>query len=163
MRSVIAWLFAVSLPTCCWGQNALNDWANLKRLQPGEKVEVVDMNLKSLKGKFVSLSEEAISLRTDDEEKAIERANVLRVSALGGKRRRNALIGLAIGAGAGLAVGAAIHAHLRETTGPDILAELAVPLGGAIGAGAGAGVGAAFPGSRTIYRAPERRAPGESQ
>ncbi len=149
-------LLLILVPCLALAQKPEDSWENLRQLSPGQKIEVVDMNLKSLRGAFMSFSDEAISLRTDDGEKSLERANVMRVSASGGKRGRNALIGLAIGAGAGLAVGAAVNAHLRETTGPDILAEAAVPLGGAIGAGAGAGIGAAFPGSRTIYRAPRR-------
>jgi len=129
----------------------LNSWDNLKQLQPGQKIEVVDMKWKSLKGKFVSFSEESISLQVGNDQVSVERSNVLRVNSGHSKRGRNALIGLAIGAGAGLAVGAVLDS---QATGE--FKDFGVLLGPPIGAGAGVGIGAAFAGYQTIYRASKR-------
>jgi hypothetical protein len=127
-------------------------------LEVGQKIEVVDMNLKSLKGTFVGVSDAAISIRTDKEETAVERANVMRVSARGGKRGRNALIGLAIGAAAGITTMAIAQAKATET-GPAFTGEGAAWLaaGAFWGGGIGAGIGALFPSHRTIYRVERRK------
>jgi hypothetical protein len=138
-------LFTVSV-SAAWAQKP---WDSLKRLQPGQKIEVVDMNLKLLKGTFVNVSDAAIFLRTDASEIAIDRANVLRVSARGDKRGRNALIGLAIGAAGGAALGVGI---MERESGYGGAVAGTTALFGAVGAG----VGAACRGSRTVYRAPKR-------
>ena len=81
-------------------------WETLRQLQVRQEIQVVDMNLKSLKGTFVGVSKEAISLRVENDEIAIQRANVLRVSLREKPNRsRNALIGLGMGAAAGLVAG----------------------------------------------------------
>jgi len=152
-RIIGAIFFAVFLPLLASGQGTQDSWDNLKQLQVEEKIEVVDMNLKSLKGRLVRVSDAAISIRTDKEEAAVERANVMRVSTPGGRRGHNALIGLGIGAAAGAAV-----ITVAIATHPGAFDESAEAAGVAVGAivwggGIGAGIGAAFPGSRTIYRA----------
>jgi hypothetical protein len=126
-------------------------WDSLKQLQPGQKIEVVDVKMKYVTGTFASLSEEGISLNTKAGLVTVERPNVVRVSLPGGKRTRNALIGLAIGAAGGAALGAGIMENEDGYAG-------AVAGTSALFAGVGAGVGAAFPGTRTIYRAPTREA-----
>ncbi len=147
----------VSLPLLVSAQDARESWDNLKRLQPGQKIEVVDIDLKTLRGVFASFSEEAISLQSDKGETMVERGNVIRVSARGGKRGRNALIGLGIGAAAGAA--GMVIALEKTTNGPvyyDGEAATVITSGAILAGGIGAGIGAAFPGSRTVYRAPKR-------
>jgi|SRR2546427_778546 len=61
----------------------------LEQLQVGQKIEVIDMNLKSLKGTLTAVSEEAISLRTKQGELSVERANVFRLSDREHTRRGN--------------------------------------------------------------------------
>ena len=138
-----------SLPLLAAAREGQESWDSLKRLQPGQKIEVVDVSMKYINGTFVSLSEEGISLQTKAGPVTIERTKVVRVSVPGGKRTRNALIGLAIGAAGGAALGAAIMEREDGYAG-------AVAGTSALFAGVGAGVGAAFPGTRTIYRAPKR-------
>lgn len=140
--------FAVFFPLLAAGQASQDSWDSLKQLQVGQKIEVVDMSLRSVKGSFTGVSDAAISIHTGGTEVSLERAKVLRVSARGGKRGRNALIGLAIGAAAGAAIGAA---QGRKTLSLSKGQEVALDI--LICGGIGAGVGAAFPGSRTIYRA----------
>ncbi len=125
-------------------------WSNLQQVRVGQKIEVVDTNLKKYKGTFLSLSDEAISLRVGKDEVGVQRPNVFRVSSREhSKRLRNTLIGLAVGGAAGLAIGAAFDSSFSEE-GENIAKAILTP----IGLGAGAGIGAAFPpGYQTIYRA----------
>jgi len=136
-------------------QTAEDSWDNLSILRVGEKIQVVDQKLKSLTGTFVGVTEEAISLQVGEAPVTVQRVDVLRVTSRERtQRRRNALIGLAIGAAAG-AVGQVIWLE-RATTGPVYYGgEGAAQIAAAaiLGGGIGAGIGAAFPSHRTIYRA----------
>lgn len=81
-------------------------WENLNQLQVGQKIEVVQTDLKKLKGTFLSLTEEAISLRVKKDDVGVPRVNVLRVGSLDRpKRKRNIVLGVALGAGLGMAAG----------------------------------------------------------
>ena len=125
-------------------------WENLKQLRVGQKIQVVQMNVKSLKGTFLGVSEEVISLRVKKNEVTIPRADVLRVSSRQSSRRvRNALIGTAIGLGVGFGVGLAA---LAATRGSDFPGEVIAPFI-AIGGGVGGGAGAAIASHPTVYRA----------
>lgn len=155
MRTATISILILSLFTPrAMAQGPNESWDNLKQLQPGQKIEVVDMDLKSFKGTFISSSEEAISLRVDGGEVLIERARVMRVTDLTHARRgRNALIGLAIGLGTGLVVGAALDSSELSGGAQGAMKAGLTPLGGAVGAA----IGAMKPsGARTIYRAPKR-------
>jgi len=150
MRRLIWTIFlSALLPGPASGQAARDCWDNLKQLQPGQKIEVVDMNLKSLKGTLLAFSEEAISLQVGKNELAVQRPNVLRVSSPeNSKRGRNTLIGLAIGAtiGAGIA-GCSFKSPCEWPPSRESA------IGAGVGAAAGALVGAAVAGDQTIYRA----------
>jgi len=152
MRSArLALVFLLLAPGFALAQSAKDSWENLKQLQPGQKIEVVDMNLKLFKGNFESCSEDGISLRAGSSSLTIERPNVLRVSLREhSKRARNALIGAAIGAGTGVVLGlVAANTGVHETGEEYFFMGLSVPILG----GAGAGLGAAIPSYATIYRA----------
>jgi len=125
-------------------------WDNLKQLRAGDKIEVIDQSLKSFRGNFACVSDEAISLQSKKESFTIERANVLRVSARNSaKRNRNMLIGAAIGAGAALAIALPVDAVASSSgnSNPGLVAGVT-----AAAAGAGLGVGATT-GNRVVYRA----------
>ncbi len=135
---------------------AQDSWENLKLLREGQKIQVVDMGLKSWKGRFVGVSEDSITLRTKKGEVTVERSEVFRVTDLKRSRRgRNALIGLAIGS----VVGAAVVAKKGDDLVPWGKAVVAIGFFG----GPGAGVGALVPSHPTIYRARQqaRRLGGE--
>ena len=152
MKRLLWGLFLlVWIPGPGYAQSGEQSWENLRQLRPGQKVEVIDMKMKSLNGAFVSFTEEAILLQTKQDQVTLTRADVLRVSDREhSKRRRNTLIGIGIGAAGGLAAGTIAFQWLAEegSTGVFMLGGLSV------GAGAGALVGAAIPtGAQTIYRA----------
>lgn len=126
-------------------------WENLNQLQAGQTIQVVQMDLKSLKGTFHNVSEEAILLLVNENEVSVPQAEVLRVSRLdAAKRRRNMLLGLGIGAGVGMGIGAAAaRPFFDEGTG---FKPGAIILAG-IGAGSGLGLAlGASSGFQTIYR-----------
>jgi hypothetical protein len=142
-------------PMASSAQSRQDSWENLKQLQPGHKIRVVDTDLKSWDGSLVSVSDEAIAIREKrkQQEITVERAKVFRVTDLQRSRRgRNALIGFA----AGIVVGT-VWATRREEDVGTLLPVLFV--GGVFG-GPGGAVGALVPSYRTIYRA--KRGPLES-
>ncbi len=100
-----------------------SSWDNLKSLTPGQEIRVVMNNAKSYQGEFESLTDGGITLRLAAGEQTLARNDILRVSSKGQKHRaRNALIGAAVGAGAGLVIGLAanhvIWSHTNCTEGP---------------------------------------------
>jgi hypothetical protein len=103
-------------------------WEALNRLHTGQKIEVVEMGLKTHRGAFLAVSAEAIQLREGTTDEPIRKENIRRVTLLDtGRNARNALIFGAVGVGLGAGIGAA--AHGRNKIG---------------GRGPGAGVGAAI-------------------
>ena len=150
-------LSVVLLSAGAQAQDLEQSWANLRILRVGQKIQVVDQKLKSQDGTFVSVSDDAISLRVDQDEISVQRAEVLRVSSHQGMGRgKHTLIGLAVGVGGGLVVGLALGSLFTEPNeGLKDPAFLPAFIG--LGAGIGAGIGAALPTGRpTVYRAGRR-------
>jgi hypothetical protein len=130
-----------------------SSWEDLRQLGAGQQIQVVEMNLRSQEGTFFQLSEEAISFRVEDRAVSVPRAEVFKVSLRGGRKRlRNVLLGLLVGGGMGLAVGAAQDRnHCGDPSSDYCYHKLA---GGVIGLGFGAAGGAVIPvGPRILYRA----------
>ena len=137
------------VPGLSLAQSSQNNWDNLKQLRPGQKIEVVDSSMKSLRGPFVSVSEEAITLQVGKSQESIERAKVVRVSVRDTSHRtRNMMIGAALGVGAGLALTVPLEIQ-QSNEGNSFVGAMAGVTVGLGGAGLGLG---AIPGSRTIYR-----------
>jgi hypothetical protein len=152
--SIVALLLGV--PLVSRAQTAHNSWAALNALHVGQKIEVVETNLKKHSGAFSTVTDEAIQLREGGADVAIDRENVMRVTLLEKSHRlRNALIFGAVGAGAGAGIGEAATRCSSSSGGLNLcgLGRGAAVAGGAvIGLGAGAGIGAAIPSHPTIYR-----------
>ncbi len=132
-------------------------WDNLKTLQPGQKIEVVEVALRSHQGNFVSFSNGDITLRRAGgvEQVVVERNYVMRVPVSdGSKRTRNLLIFAELGAAAGIGGGLLIDEGVRHMSGGGDYVY--TPLLGAAGAALGAWAGSR-PAHRTVYRAPDHR------
>jgi len=115
------------------------NWDNLRTVTPGAQVQVVLNNVKSYRGQFQSVSDEALVVRLETGGQTFSRHDVLRVSAKGESRRlRNALIGAGVGAGIGLGVGAAADSGCGRNCIVQSGKAIFTPLGGMIGAVAGA-------------------------
>ena len=157
----LKWVVAVLLLLMVQGsglaQSSQNNWDNLKQLAPGEQIRIVLNDAKSYSGQFQSVSDDGIVLRVGKDSQTFERKNVLRVSTRGNTHRgRNALIGLAVGAGAGVVVGVASPelGQGKCAQGSCINATSAA-LAGFVGAAVGTGLGAVLPtgGWHDVYRA----------
>ena len=146
--TIIRALVLVLVPVFAIAQTGETSWDNLQQLRAGAKIRVVDADMKTHEGTFLNYSPDAMSLRVATGDEGIRRESVVRVVSLERTTRlRNALIGAAVGGGAGLAVGGSLSAAIWDGNAPDVLA-----LGLLVGAAVGAGAGSAFARYRTIYR-----------
>lgn len=126
-------------------------WHSLDALRSGEKVEVIDQQLKRYTGELRAVADDAIALIDGKKEIAISRDEVFRVGVRDrGRRWRNVGIGAAVGLGLGTLIGA-------KPSGED--SDILIVAGAVYGTAAGAGIGALLPGYRTVYRARRRLAP----
>jgi hypothetical protein len=152
MVSIFGLMVAVPLGAAAPQADQAN-WDNLKQLVSGQEIQIVLKDSKSFQGRFQSVSDEALVIRLSTGEQTFNQQSVLRVSSKGqGHRGRNTLIGLAVGAGAGLAVGAAYGASIRKEW-PHNRWYLVLIAPGAV---VGTVVGALLPtsgGWRDVYRA----------
>ena len=145
-------IFSVSLQAQKPGKDS---WDNLNRLQAGQKIEVVQMDMKSLKGRFLGFSEEGISVRVKKDEVTVLHADVLRVTLRENpKRLRNVLTLAGVGTGVGLGLGIAALGATGGSDSPGVVMNPAM----ALGAGLGGALGAATPSYETIYRVKRKKA-----
>lgn len=127
-----------------------SDWQNLARIQSGDRIQVVDQQMRSYTDKFVRFSEAGITLLIADKEVTIPKEDVYRVTVVSRGRGRHVIRGLLIGVGIGTGIGGAVCAS-DSTKG----SRGAIVAGGAAwGAGIGALVGAVKAPHIPIYRAP---------
>ena len=112
---LVSTLFPVSL----WAQESAEpSWESLQQLRVGQKVQVVEMNLNTLKGMFLSYSEEAIGPRTAKGDVALQRPESLRVSSREhSKRSRNAQMGALTGVGARVGLGIPFDRYAENELG----------------------------------------------
>ena len=170
-----AGLLVLALLAACFNTGTANgqdsngrssSWDNLKSLRAGQEIRVVMNNFKFYQGEFESLSDDGITLRQAAGEHTLARKDVLRASQKIGRDHgvRNTLVGMAVGAGAGLATGLTanhvIWSHVNCTEGPLFgcagppnphWGEILTPVGGL----AGAIIGGVLPtgGWHDVYRA----------
>jgi hypothetical protein len=128
------------------------DWNIIMKLPPGEQVRV-EATSRKLNGQLQSVSDDMIVVRSGAGEETLMRPEVTRIALKKpGHRKRNTFVGLAAGAGLGLAIAlvstrtCAFAACFDEGT---VMAATPPAV-----AGLGAVVGAAIPtgGWREIYR-----------
>jgi hypothetical protein len=155
-RAKLALVLMLLVPAFALAQSAKAPWDNLKKLAPGQQVQVVLNGAKSYSGQFQSVSDNELVLRVGGEQQALARQDILRVSTIGAPhRKRNMLIGAAIGVGAGLGIAAGVAESYRSSRPQNRYFEVLGPLLGAGLGGGGIALGAAIPtgGWHDIYRA----------
>lgn len=157
MLKILFLISVVGIAHASWAQTDESSWANLSALQPGQKIQIVDMKSKKHSGTFVSHSNSEISYRDTAGEQTLQKPDVRIVKLMANKHRlRNAIIGGAVGAGAGAGIGAATF---HPCSASQTLCIQPVGRGGIAGIGAvvglatGAVVGALLPSHKVIYRA----------
>jgi hypothetical protein len=154
LQALLLAAIAASLAPAAAGQQVgpIGEWANLNRLENGAEIRVVLTGGKTVRGFLQSVSPDSVAINAATSQEALSRQDIKLVSSKRpGHRGRNTLIGLAIGAGGGLATGAILDKGDGRWF-PNLGKEIFTPVGAIIGAI----VGVAIPtgGWRVVYRAP---------
>jgi hypothetical protein len=135
--------------------SSTGNWAGLNQLAPGDGIRVALSGGRTVRGNLSGVTADSLAIQTAASQETLPRAEIKRVQSKGESHRgRNTLIGLAVGAGAGLAIGAAVdHTdHGYFDIFPNAGKEVITPVGAIVGAI----VGVLIPtgGWREVYRAP---------
>jgi hypothetical protein len=148
MRKSSFLICVLGLSCVSWAQGNRASWADLSGLRAGQKIQIVDMNSKKHSGTFVNVSDTAISYQEAAGEQTIQKQDVRSVKLMQDKHRlRNALIGGAVGAGAGAGISAASWENHGYLGGRGVGAEV----GAVIGFVGGAFVGVSLPSHKMNY------------
>ena len=156
-KAILVLVFLLLVPAFALAQSAKDSWDNLKQLGSGQQIRIVLNDARSYSGRFQSVSNDGLIVRMGGGAQTFEQQNILRVSTRGKSHRgRNALIGLAVGASAGVIVAVASPelGTGKCVRGSCVDAGIVSMLG--FGGGVlGAGLGAAIPtgGWHDVYRA----------
>lgn len=129
---ILAVAVCLSLSQAFFAQSS--DWAVVSQVAPGQKVKVDTAQGKSYSGTVQSVTDDGIQVGKSD---LIPRSDVRRVQLWSpGHHGRNALIGLGVGAGFGIAAGVSCGRASIINRGQCI--AVGTPFFGGIGAGIGA-------------------------
>jgi hypothetical protein len=150
-RSCLGLVLWLGLPAMLCAQKQQGQWSDLRGLTVGQTVVVIESSMKRHSGEFVSVTDEALTLKEKGPDISLKREEVVRVSTSSGARRgEHAAIGLLIGAAAGAGIGATAGSGSKNWIG--LTEGVGALVGIAIGATSGAIVGVTIPAHRTIYR-----------
>ena len=155
MQVRIVWLLFAALAGTALAQKPASPerWAKLSQLAPGAEVRVFLSGDRSLRGFLQKVTPDSLAINATTSQETLARADIKKVQLKRkGHRGRNTLIGLGIGAGGGLAVGAGLDHSNAGGWFPNLGKAIFAPVGAIIGTV----VGVAIPtgGWREIYRAP---------
>lgn len=153
MKKMLILLCFCAIPNAVWAKGDKSNWGNLRALQSGTKIQVLDRNHPKHEGVFSSFNDQGITIHENATDQIIARADVLRVT-VHGHRLRHTLIGLAIGVGGGAAIGAGGGGCSSSADCIGLTRGQTAGLGAALGGAIGAVIGALLPARVTVYRAP---------
>jgi hypothetical protein len=153
---LLALLAAVLAATAAAQQaKPIANWVNLNQLVAGSEIRVTLATGKTMRGFVQRVTPESLAINATTSQETLSRQDIRRVALKRpGHRGRNTLIGLAIGTGAGLAVGAGVDSQSRGQY--DLFPNSGKAVLSPLGALAGTVIGVALPtgGWREVYRAP---------
>ena len=147
-------------PALARSQTVKASWDNLKAVPAGTEILVTTTEPRSLSCQLQAVTDDSLVVNSSAGQERFSRQLVSRVSSrLKGHRMRNTLLGFAIGAGAGLAMGGGADSlgrgfslafNGRPQSDPNAAKFIGIPSGAAVGAM----IGALLPtgGWRDIYR-----------
>ncbi len=147
-KALVSLSIVLLIPVFGGAKSKQNNWDDLKQLRAGQKIEVVDAKMKTFKGSFVSVSDEAISLQVGKREESVARADVVRVSVRDNSHRTRNML-LASGVLGGIALAASIVPLAASSNEGNSCTACVAAIAAGFGGGAALG---AIPGNRTIYR-----------
>lgn len=149
MRKFVLLMCALGISCAAVAQSNHGSWANLGKLTPGQRIQIVEVTGKRHSGTLVNVSDSAISFNDGAGLEGVPRQSVRSVKLLNHSHRlRNALIGGAVGAGAGGGITAAAWESHGFLGGKGAGAAVGAVIGGV----GGLIVGALLPSHDTIYR-----------
>ena len=153
---LLALLAAVLAATAAAQQaKPIANWVNLNQLVAGSEIRVTLATEKTMRGFVQRVTAESLAINATTSQETLSRQDIRRVALKRpGHRGRNTLIGLAIGTGAGLAVGAGVDSQSRGQY--DLFPNSGKAVLSPLGALVGTVIGVALPtgGWREVYRAP---------
>jgi hypothetical protein len=154
-RTCLVLVLFLGLPVALCAQKQQGSWSDLNGLKAGQRIEVIESNMKPHAGEFITVTDELLTLQEGGSDVSIKREDVVRVSRSSAPRRgEHALIGLVVGGAIGAGIGAAAGSSGSKTGWFNFNTRgIAALVGVVIGAPSGALVGAAIPAHATIYRA----------
>lgn len=127
--------------------DAQSDWKTVEQLPAGSKLRIALDDGARINGLVAAATDQALRLQAGRE---IPRASVRQIwDRAKSHRRRNALIGAAIGVGAGAILDATVGTYARNESRPEVRTGLYV-----YSIGISAGIGALFPSHPRIYKRP---------
>jgi len=144
---LLSWLAAALLTPAAYSAEVNRSWETLiETLKPGLKAVVVQHSRKQAEGKVLSLTGESITVQVGRQPVTVQRDDVFRVR-IADIRRRNTLIGMAVGAATGAIIWG-VAGRDNHRVGEYALA------GSILGVGPGAAVGGSVPIGVPLYEAP---------
>ena len=140
-------LAAALLTPAAYSAEVNRSWETLiETLKPGRKAVVVQHSRKQAEGKVLSLTGESITVQVGRQPVTVQRDDVFRVR-IADIRRRNTLIGMAVGAATGAIIWG-VAGRDNHRVGEYALA------GSILGVGPGAAVGGSVPIGVPLYETP---------
>lgn len=152
MNRGLAWLLMAATalamaPSPAAAAAADDEFITLTRtLRPGDRVVVTESSGQQVRGTIAQIATDHLVVATSGQLRTVREPQIEKVT----RRRHGFLLGLLIGAGTGLAGGAAMASVFEhDTKAPQTIAAMT-----AFGAGIGAGIDAMIDLPRTVYRRP---------
>lgn len=150
MRTFVLFMCVLGISCATLAQTNHGSWANLARLTPGQKIQIVETTNQQHSGTFAGVSDSAISFNSAAGLQSVPRESVKSVKLPNHSHRlRNALIGGGVGAGAGGGITAAAYESHGFLGGKGTGAAVGAVLGGL----GGLVVGSLLPSHDTVYHA----------
>jgi hypothetical protein len=135
-------------------QDKSEPWGNLNTIPQGDKIQVRGMSKAKVTGRFLSVSDASISLRSEVGPQTIQRQDIRSVKLMKVKHRWvNSLVLAGAGAGVGFAIGRPFYHPCPNTQSFCLdFGDISGETGAVAGFLGGATVGALLPIHQTVYR-----------